>query len=127
MRLEYLPAGPPDCPLVRLFDFEADEVIRLRGLVTELADGSRNHLAVHELSGIEAVRECRLVFEVGPQSVGLVEAQPPNSLRCILAPDGWREVAELMEPFCRPGGARGFQWLHSAGPISLLLSHDGRW
>jgi hypothetical protein len=58
MRLEYLPAGPPDCPLVRLFDFEADEVIRLRGLVTELADGSRNHLAVHELSGIEAVREC---------------------------------------------------------------------
>jgi len=49
MRLEYLPDGSPDCPLIRLYDFDHHTVIVFRRLVTELRNGSRRELLVHDL------------------------------------------------------------------------------
>ena len=44
-----------------------------------------------------------------------------------LTETGWQNVADLMEPFCEPGHADGFQWLSNEGKISLLLSVNGQW
>lgn len=127
MRLEYLPDGSPDCPLIRLYDLDPRAVIVLRGRVVELAGGSRRELAVHDLPDVEAVGGCQLVFEVGGRSIGVIPGPSPNSFRCILTDASWENVAELIEPFCEPGQRAAFQWLSDEGNVSLLLSSDGHW
>jgi hypothetical protein len=124
MRVEYLAAGSSDCPLIRLYDFGAVEVTRLKDSVTALAGGAADHLAVHELPGVEA--GCRLMLRVGDESHGVVEASA-GCFECVLTRAGWHDVVGLIEPFCQSGPSTGFQWLVDTGRVSLLLSTDGRW
>jgi hypothetical protein len=127
VRLEYLPDGSPDCPLIRLYDFDHRTVGVLRHCVTELRNGARRELAVHDLPDVEAVDGCRLVFEVGMGNLGVIRSGSSNSFRCVLTEAGWENVAHLMEPFCEPVQAGNFQWLSDEGKISLLLSVNGQW
>jgi hypothetical protein len=127
MQLEYLPDGSPDCPLIRLYDFDSRAVMVLRGLVVELAHGARRELAVHDLPDVEALAGCQLVLEVGTQDLGVIPGRSPNSFRCILRDASWDNVAGLIEPFCEPGPSGGFQWLSDESKVSLLLSRDGHW
>jgi hypothetical protein len=127
MRLEYLPDGSPDCPLIRLYDFDHRTVSVFRRLVAELGNGSRRALIVHDLPDVEAVGGCQLVLEVGKRNLGVIPSRSSNSFSCILTESGWENVAYLMEPFCEPGQAGAFQWLSDEGEIPLLLSVDGQW
>ena len=127
MRLEYLPDGAPDCPLIRLYDFDRRAVATLRNLVAELADGSRSEILVHELPSIEPLNGCQLALELGKRDLGVIPGQRPNSFRCVLTDSTWEGVAELIEPFCESQQIAGFQWLSHDGRISLLLSTDGQW
>ena len=127
MRLEYLRDGSSDCPLIRLYDFDARAVIVLRDLVVELAEGSRRELAVHDLPDVDALGGCQLVLEVGTRNRGVIPERSPTSFRCVLTDASWENVAGLMGPFCEPGASGGFQWLSDEGKVSLLLSGDGHW
>jgi len=46
MKLEYLPHGSPDWPLIRLFEFDHSEAQRLRQLVKSLIAGDRQDVAL---------------------------------------------------------------------------------
>ena len=127
MRLEYLPDGSPDCPLIRLYDFDHQTVSAFRRLIAELQSGSRQELVVHDLPDVEAVGGCQLVLEVGTRNLGVIPSRSANSFSCILTEAGWENVADLMEPFCEPGHAGAFQWLSGEGEIPLLLSVNGQW
>jgi hypothetical protein len=124
VRLEYLPDGSPDCPLIRLYDFRPDEAERLAAAVAEMAAGRADRVAVHGLPGITPVGGCELVLSAGRRDVGVVGVGPA-AFECRLTADTWDNVAGLIEPFA--AGSGGYQWLAEAGDAALLLSPSGQW
>jgi hypothetical protein len=127
MRLEYLPDGSLDCPLIRLYDFDATAATRLLRLVTSLTDGSVGRIVLDERQEITLVDGCKLALVAGGSDHGVVKVATANQFECVLTPASWANVAGLIEPFCEPGSSNGFQWLDETSDISLLLSPNGLW
>lgn len=125
MKLEYLPAGSKDCPLIRLFEFDQSEAQRLRQLVKSLVAGDRQDVALQNEEWVEPVRECCLILRRGNRNQGVRPAQGVKFV-CVLGPDGWSNVERLLEPFCESNAA-GFQWLTEDGGVALLISRSGLW
>jgi hypothetical protein len=127
MKLEFLASGSPDCPLIRLYNFDVVAAARLRNLFHALAIGSQRSISLHEQTEIEAVGGCRLELRLGKSDLG-VRQSGPVSFECILTAEGWSGVEELTEPFCQSDDSKEhYQWLNDDGELSLLLSHDGLW
>lgn len=125
MRLEFLPDGSDDCPLVRLFAFTPAEVAGLHAAVTALAAGEQSRVEVHHLPGVEGVTGCRLTLHAGGRDRGLVPLPVSAAFDCILTRDGWDTVAHRIEPFLSE--CDGYQWLDDTGDTDWLLSWDGQW
>jgi hypothetical protein len=125
MRLEFLPDGSDDCPLIRLYDFDCTGVARLLAALSALASHERESSAVHDLPGVESISECRLFLRTGARDRGVVQLPGPASFECDLTPEGWDNVAGLAEPFLNGNG--GYQWLVTSGDAKWLLSTDGHW
>ena len=125
MKLEFLPDGSADCPLVRVYDFRPAEVANLAAAICGLAAGTTTSYPLHEAMGVEAVNGCRLLLRVGPRDLGLAQLPGPANFECVLTPDSWDNVAGLTEPFV--AGSTGYQWLSATGDAQWLLSTDGCW
>jgi hypothetical protein len=125
MKIEFLPDGSPDCPLIRLYAFDRAEAVRLREIANTLASGSQQAISLHEEPGMEPIGGCQLDLCLGRQDSGIVR-KAPLKFACVLTADGWRDVAFLVQPFCETQSG-GFQWLNEVGEMSLLLSRDGNW
>jgi hypothetical protein len=125
MRLEFLPEGSDDCPLIRLYDFDCTEVARLFADLSALASRERESIAVHDLPGVESISECRLFLRTGTRDRCVVQLPAPSSFECVLTPESWDNVAGLAEPFL--SGNDGCQWLVTSGDAKWLLSTDGHW
>ena len=92
-----------------------------------LADGSQQHIRLHDQVGVEAIQGCQLDLLLGSHDRG-IEQTSPNTFACVLTSEGWAEVANLTEPFCEAVDLRGhYQWLNEDGRVSLLLSPTGAW
>jgi hypothetical protein len=127
MKLEFLASGSPDCPLIRLYDFDVAAAERLRELFRRLSDASLLCASLHEQLGVEAIDGCRLDLRLGSRDCGIVQTTP-SSFECILTAEGWSQVVDLLEPFCGSvGKPRRYQWLNEDGEVSLLLSPLGSW
>ena len=125
MRLEYLPDGSPDCPLIRVFDFTPAEAAALAAAVADLAAGRAERVAVHELPGVAAAGGCELVLSVRGWDQAVVRVGPAAS-ECGFTAGTWDNAAGLIEPFA--DGSGGYQWLAGVpGEASLLLSVSGQW
>ncbi|MFH2064213.1 MAG: hypothetical protein ABIK15_03310 [Pseudomonadota bacterium] len=124
MKLEYIPEGSTDCPLIRLYEFESSEAKEFHGLLTRLANGELNQVALHDLPFIAAIQECslNLIADENNKGISLIN---DNNFECLLTVDNWSIVADLVVPFF--DGTKGFQWLDETGEISLLLSPSGKW
>lgn len=124
MKLEYLGDGSSDCPLIRLYDFNAIDAQRLREAFRTLADGSQQVLALHDEWWIEPVEGCQLTLRLGPRDLGVVPRLPMR-FDCVLGSDAWGEMVKRTELFCESTDGAGHQWLNRNGEISLMLSPDG--
>jgi hypothetical protein len=71
MKLEYLPNGSPECPLIRLFEFNPSEARELRQLVKALVARDRQEVALHNEMWVESVGSCCLNLRVGIRTEGL--------------------------------------------------------
>jgi hypothetical protein len=125
MKVEFLKSGSPDCPLIRLYEFEASEVYHLRRIALRLARGTYQVIALHEEPGVFPIGDCQLTLSRGEKDRGVFETAP-SRLAWVLTKSGWFNVAGLIRPFSR-GNLSGFQWLSSNSGIQILLSRDGRW
>ena len=125
MKLEYLPDGSADCPLIRLFDFDQSEVQRLRQLVKSLVAGDRQDVALQNEEWVKPVGECCLNLRRGNCNQGVRRAEALK-FECVLSPDGWSNVEGLLEPFCE-SNTSGFQRLTHDGRIALIISQTGQW
>jgi len=121
MKLEFLASGSPDCPLIRLFAFNGEEVSRLKILLRSMSSGSANN----EQPGFEQVNACLLYLRAGQSDQGL-RTVAPGVFECVLTEYAWDTMAELVGPLCEPD-AQGYQWLNESAGIRLLPSHDGKW
>ena len=127
MKLEYLPDGSLDCPLIRLYDFGANEATKLRQYVNKLANGSSNKYALHHLDFIQSIDDCQLDFVVGEKDKGILTTTMANQFICVLSQESWEWVGELIEPFCQIARSNTYQWLDETSNISLLFSPSGYW
>ena len=125
MKLEYIPDGSTDAPLIRLYDFDAKQASQLRAVFSQLASTSVQSLELHDADFVEPINDCRLTLTIDRRDRGLFETNVPSKFQCALTPETWDNVEGLTEPFTQEGG-HGFQWLNETD-IPLLLSHDGRW
>jgi hypothetical protein len=125
MKLEYLASGSPDCPLIRIYAFNRDEVQDLRKLAQSLSSGVRKSVDLETLPWVEPIQGChlRLVSDKGDRGVRQVA---PSSFECLLNSNGWQDVEALLDPFCE-SDVKGYQWLTNKGEVALLLSHSGEW
>src|SRR6267142_5046990 len=122
MKLEFLPSGSSDCPLIRLFQFNDEEVIRLKSFFDSLSNSSVSDLALHEAPWIEQVNACQLYLRIGKSNLG-VRTVGPGNFECVLTCAAWDDMACLVEPFCKPR-ASGYQWLGRSFGMNLLLTRD---
>jgi hypothetical protein len=125
VKLEYLPDGSADCPLIRLFEFDQSEAQRLRQLVKSLVVGDRQDVALQNEEWVKSIGKCSLNLRRGNSNQGVRQAQGLK-FECVLSPDGWSNVEGLLEPFCESNTA-GFQWLTHDGSVALLISQSGQW
>ena len=126
MKLEYLASGSPDCPLVRLYEFDTTGAKRLREAFRSLADGSRQDIPLHEEWWIKSIAGCHLDLRSGAKDLGVVE-RLPSKFECVLTAEAWSEVATMVDPFCTGQTSETAAWLNEDGEASLLLTRSGRW
>ncbi len=127
MKLDYLPDGSLDCPLIRLYDFGTSEAVKLYVYFYNLANGSSIKLALHQLDFIESIDDCRLDFVVAGRDRGIIKTDIANQFICVLDQESWKSVEDLIEPFCRDARSGYYQWLDETSDISLLFSPSGYW
>ncbi len=125
MKLEYLPEGTPECPLIRLFEFSQAEAKQFSELVKLLGAGNREKVVLHNETWVVPVGECSVNLRRGEWNQGMRRA-PSGTFEWVLSAEGWRNVEGLLEPFCDIAPT-GFQWLTSQGEIAVLISTDGQW
>lgn len=126
MRLEFLPDGLPDCPVLRLYRFTPAQARQLHDNLAALVTGTAESVVVHDLPFVEALIDSRLTCRATIWDQSLVRGASPGEFECGFTPETWDNVAGLIEPFMR--GAVGFQWLATMpGEVGLLLSVDGQW
>lgn len=125
VKLDYLRDGTDDCPLIRLYEFQSEEMQRLQRSFERLASGAAERVALDEVTPIESVDGTQLTFSRAASDNG-VASSGQQSFEVQLTPRGWRRCVELLEPFCK--SSSGYQWLcDDVGDIRLLVSHDGAW
>ncbi len=128
MKLEYLAKGSPDCPLLRLYDFDPGEARQLLAALITLASGTAERIEVHQLPFAESLGDCRLALIRRSWDQAIVCLPRPPEFECRFTADTWDNVAALVEPFAE--GSGGFQWLAGVpGEAALLLSasDSGQW
>jgi hypothetical protein len=126
MRLEFLPDGSPDCPLLRLYHFTPAEARQLHGNLAALVTGTAESVAVHNLPFVEAFADTQLTCRATTWDQSLTRDASTGEFECGFTPETWDNISGLIEPFMR--GAAGYQWLATVpSEVGLLLSVDGHW
>ena len=128
MKLEYVANGSPDCPLIRLYDFDPAEARQFLASVTTLASGMAERIEVHNLPFVESLGGCRLSLVRRSWDQAMLRMPRPSEFECGFTAGTWNNVAGLVTPFAE--GASGFQWLARVpGEVALLLSASatGQW
>ncbi len=125
MRLQYLPDGSPDCPLIRIFDFTPSEARQFASVLSDLAAERISRVGFHELPGVLSSDGCELVLCLCKWD-SAVRRIGPKTFECGFTAGTWDNIAGLIKPFI--AGAGGFQWLAGVpGEAALLLSLSGQW
>ena len=127
MKIEFLADGSPDCPLIRLYDYDTQQIYRLYALLLDLAVGRINNVSLQEALLAEAVAGCDLILQAADEDQGVVWDSSPGRFVCRLGCSSWQSVAERVLPFHSESLADTYQWLDETSPISWLLSFNGLW
>lgn len=125
MKLEFLASGSPDCPLIRIYEFNSKEAYELRRIALALARGTETVVRLHEQPNVTAIGGCELMLQQGKKERG-VSAISSSKFEWVLPQAGWLQIAGLIRPFSR-GGTNGYQWLSETGKVKILLFCDGKW
>ena len=127
MKIEFLADGSPDCPLIRLYDYDTQQIYRMYALLLDLAVGRVNNVSLQKALPEEAVAGSDLVLQATDEDQGIVRDSTQGRFFCRLGYSSWQSVAERVLPFHSESSAETYQWLDETSPISWLLSSNGLW
>jgi hypothetical protein len=125
MKVEFLAEGATECPLIRLFDYRAGELERLRIVCSELGDRPRAEFPLHDQPWIEPIAECKFTWRAGARNAGVQFPVSGTAFVLELAGEAWHEVSDKLLPFI--DGSGGYNWLTNEGDVNVLISRDGTW
>lgn len=128
MKIEFLKDGSDDCPLIRIFGNEPSSAARLAIAFRQLASGETKEIAIHEMPGFNSIGGCLLIAKIDHKNIG-IQAIDDNAFECLLTPEGWERLAELVDPFTEKLEGVQYQWLDDTSEISLVISSSelGEW
>ena len=132
MKIEYLPEGSPDCPLIRIYGDDQIGMRDLRAAIRDLITGAKETIDLHRISSFAAAAACELKLRIASalHHEGVRQQAGTLDFEWALTVPEWESVADLIEPLAEHPEQRGYQWLHDrAGEILVLLSSygDGQW
>ena len=121
MELDYIEnVNGLDENIVRLYNFNKAEAILFRDLIKETIIDKRQKLDLSEVDFI-APRNCNLIFGLFKSDEGIL-TKDNQTFFCILTLEGFKNMAKLLEPFCKKE-TKGFQYLYDIdNPTDLLFS-----
>jgi hypothetical protein len=125
MKIEYLATGAPECPLLRIYNYDQHELQQLQANCLELSQGRLHKgLLAGPLQSSKA-DECTILGYIDDQDRGVVAAKVEHLFVLCLTNPSWLVVAEKLQPLL--DDRTGFLWLSEHGQIKLLASYNGRW
>lgn len=120
-----MPDGSMGNPLIRLYEFTDTEASLLLANVSELAQGSKISITLNDLDFITPMNDCTLLFILGDEDQGISDSE--GLYMCVLTQQGWKRVAQLIDPFTDPDNTKKSQCLDETGEVGFLLSPSGNW
>jgi hypothetical protein len=120
MRLEFLPDGADECPLLRLYGWGDGEVSLLRAAAERLATHAERVIAVHQMPFVAIVGGITFTWTADPWDRGVLLPDDQRSFVMRLPAEVWADVAEIIRPFERD--VVGFNWLLPVTEVRVLLS-----
>jgi hypothetical protein len=131
-------------PIIRLHDFNRDDLQRLRGSLEGLANGTKSSVRLDEETYVESIEGCRFVLRVGNSNEGIERTVDPNLFgwvsqrstwepyACTLTPEGWSRVLSGVDLLLHLRFlCSEYVWLHKQwdghGTVAWLLSPSGEW
>ena len=111
--------------VVRLYNFNKAEAIQFRDLIKDEIINKRKKIDLAEIDFIKP-RNCNLIFGLFKSDEGIL-TKDNATFFCILTLQGFINMVELLEPFCKKE-SRGYQYLYDIdNPTDLLFSPTASW
>lgn len=111
--------------IVRLYNFDKAEAIKLRDLIKDLIIDKKKKLDLSEVDFITP-RNCNLLFGLFKSDEGIL-TKDNQTFFCVLTLEGFINMVTLLEPFCEKE-SRGYQYLYDIdNPTDLLFSPTASW
>lgn len=111
--------------VVRLYNFNKAEAIQFRDLIKDVLINKRKKIDLAEIDFIKP-RNCNLIFGLFKSDEGIL-TKDNKTFFCILTLQGFMNMVELLEPFCKKE-SRGYQYLYDIdNPTDLLFSPTASW
>ena len=135
MKIEYLPEGAAECPLVRLYGLDLRSFVDLREITRHLGNSSNRSYDLNCRRGFHLVNLNSFTLN----NFGNMGTTFRNGIfTWELQRSQWHVVSMLIEPFIdEPVDGNSYQWLSGpdavdplcTGDIAVLLSHsrEGVW
>jgi len=106
--------------VVRLYNFKKTEAIKFRDLIKDTIIEKKQKLDLSEVDFITP-RNCNLIFGLFKSDEGIL-TKDNQTFFCILTLDGFKNMVNLLEPFCQKE-SRAYQYLYDIdNPTDLLFS-----
>ncbi len=111
--------------VVRLYDFDKEESIKLRDLIINTIVKKKQRLDLYKVDFIEN-RNCNLILGLFKTDEGILSSDN-ETFYCALTIDNYLNMLKLMEPFCL-NNTKGYQYLYDIdNPTDFLFSPAGTW
>ena len=106
--------------VVRLYNFNKAEAIQFRAVLQDTVIVKKQKLDLSEVDFITP-RNCNLIFGLFKSDEGII-TKDNETFFCILTLSGFKNMLNLLEPFCKKE-SRSFQYLYDIdNPTDLLFS-----
>lgn len=136
IRIEFIPDGADDAPLVRIYGTARNGLTALHAALVSLANGRVASIALASLAGFVPV-DATLTLSAGSSNRGIRQPADGRGFEWIATRDAFEDAALLIEPLLQSPPS-GFQWLlggegalqwQQTGDVGLVVSvtEDGGW
>jgi hypothetical protein len=106
--------------VIRLSDFDSVQAKKLQSLINYLITDKDKFINITTLDFIQAIN-CKMILRVAEEDLGIWTTDKVHFI-CDLTINSYKNMVNLLEPFCRRE-SKGYQYLYELDtPIDFLFS-----